>query len=123
MSAVTILTYGAKSDSGTGSAVDVSGFSTLRLNAKLVANFGKEPQLRLAIDTGPTSEGPWTEIEDRGFQARAWPANSVCRFVLAGFDNYVRARWSGHATANVAWQNTSAELSIGIDGDGQPDAE
>ncbi|HKO46630.1 MAG TPA: hypothetical protein VJV79_02850 [Polyangiaceae bacterium] len=131
MSAVTIVSAGAKSGVATASAVDVSSFSTLRLNAAVLANLGKQPYIDLYLEQAPASTGPWRALWSKRMETGSPPGNdnawtSAVRIVLSGFDSYVRARWSAVATANIGRFNgeldNSPELNLAITGDGKPDA-
>lgn len=121
MSAVTILTYAAQAATGSGAAVDVSAFSTLRLDMQLAADLGTSPELMLTIEDAPAATGPWRTVETRRFVATAvgepfgWSGRG--RFLLAGFDSFIRVSWTGSAQG----PGVPAFL-IGLTGDGQPDA-
>lgn len=121
MSAVTVLAAGAKADSGTGAAVSTAGCAVLKLSAAMTANLGKSPQVRVMLDTGPTSSGPWLEVYAEHFRSGAgggntWPASSVASITLMP-SNYVRARWVTNHTGP-----STAELDLAITGVGIPDA-
>lgn len=125
MSAITLLTAGAKARSGTSTPLDVSAHAALRLDLTLLANLGTTPTLDLWIETGPAATGPWVELHhikqhagDPGSSPRAW--QTPRRLTLVGIDNFVRARWVGQATANSA--DGDPQLNLGITGTGLPDA-
>lgn len=142
MSAVTIRTVAAADRSGESTPVDVSAFSTLRLDLQASANMGLDPTLRVEVQHGPTENGPWTVLERKQFFAsrvppdeNAWPSRPT-RIVLSGFDRYVRLQWwggksgearsaysAGNPNAPVAAELTDIGLVLGLAGDGQPDAE
>jgi len=124
MSAVEILAVGSQARTGTSEALDVSGFSTLRLDLTASANFGLSPWLRAYIETARVAAGPWRTIDARHYTTGSWPAAGVDRITLGGFDALVRLRWE---SAREAEQPSSADkediaLVLGLDGDGQPDA-
>jgi hypothetical protein len=127
VSAVTVLASGAKLDSGTGSAVDVTGCASLKLAAVMKADHSFKPQLRIMIDTGRSSTGPWREIYAETFRSsfaggHTWPADSTQRIVLQP-DNFVRCRWETKTDVNQVTTNTSsAGLDLAITGVGMPDA-
>lgn len=128
MSAVEILAYAAADDTGDGSAVDVSAFSTLRLDWHVVADLSRNPDITLTIETGPTASGPWTEIyrrqmvQSHQISGDPYRWEALPRVTLAGFDSYVRPRWRCKADTYFGAGNRAASLSIGLSGDGQPDA-
>lgn len=127
MSAVEILASGTAADAGSSEPVDCSAFSTLRLDLELAADTGRSPTLDVYIESAPTDEGPWTTHEHRRYSTSgpdAWSQSR--RFALAGFDSFVRLRWSGaikriHAAGSGL--ETANLFTIGLAGDGQPDAE
>jgi hypothetical protein len=133
VSAVTILAAGAKANASTSTPVDVSAFSTLRLNAAVLANLGKGPYIDIFIETASASTGqPWRVVWHRfqstgtppGANEQAW--ESATRIVLSGFDSFLRVRWVAVATQNFGMLNgvldNSVELNLAITGDGKPDA-
>jgi hypothetical protein len=125
MSATTILTSALQDDSDAGTAVDVTAFSTLRLDWSVVADLGRVKQIDLFIETGPTDAGPWHTISERRMLPShitgpyAWEANP--RATLGGFDAFVRARWEGFVS-RVHGEESTNFFTIGLSGDGQPDA-
>jgi hypothetical protein len=131
MSAVSILASALQDDAGTGAALDVSAFSTLRLNWSVSADIGRMNNmghLRLFIDTAPSAGGPWHVAYERQLDANGWDPKP--RTVLSGFDSFVRARWSGYFPRTTEMErgrpqyNEAATkfFTIGLTGDGQPDA-
>lgn len=134
MSAITVFTYSAVDDSGAGSAVDASAFSTLRLTLRFTANLGTEPQLVAIVEDAPLSTGPWRSIAERQYSAAQgdaptrWP--STDSIILSGFDKFIRLRWVASARSNFTRvinnrphdpNLRTAGLSIGLSGDGKPD--
>ena len=125
MSEVTILASALQSDTGDGAAVDVSAFSTLRLNFSALADQGRNPHLLLVIETAPHAvNGPWRVIHERRLSPNvngpyAW--DCAPHAVLSGFDNYVRARWAGSIVRTINEENIKF-FTIGLAGDGKPDA-
>ncbi|HKY37214.1 MAG TPA: hypothetical protein VJN18_14825 [Polyangiaceae bacterium] len=121
MSAVTILTSALQDDSGAGAAVDVSTFSTLRLNWSALADVGRLGMgyLRLFIETGPSASGPWRIVYERQLNSGGW--DPAPRAVLSGFDSFVRARWDGKMP-RVNNEQSTKFFTIALTGDGQPNA-
>jgi hypothetical protein len=121
MSAVTILSSALQDDTGAGSAVDVSAFSTLRLNWSALADIGRLAygHLRLFIETGPSASGPWRTVYDRQLNQGNWEPSP--RVVLSGFDTFVRARWEGKMP-RINNEQTTKFFTIALAGDGQPNA-
>lgn len=128
MSAVTILTSGLQDDVGAGAAVDVSAFSTLRLDWSALVNIGRLAQgsLRLFIETGPSASGPWRIVYEQQLNQSGW--NPKLRAVLSGFDSYVRARWAGsfprinNEQGDPRYSIAPEKFfTIGLAGDGKPD--
>jgi len=120
MSAITILTSAAQNDSGTGAAVDVTAYNTLRLNWAAVADLGMQAtaSLRLFIDTAPSASGPWTTIYERQLDANGWELSP--RVTLSGFDSFVRARWDGKFPRSGEQQRTSPitkVFTVGLTGE------
>ena len=130
MSAITILTPAAQSRTGTSSAFDATGFSTLRLDISARCDFGTEPWCRFYIETSASSTGPWRPLSERYFvhdhiSPNFWPRNGVERVVLSGFDKFVRCRWEARRqseTPDNAATGVNIGLYLGLAGDGQPDA-
>jgi hypothetical protein len=120
VSAVTILAAASQADSGASAALDVSAFSTLRLNWAARADLGRDPQVTLSVDTAPGSGGPWREISSIEMGAREW--QTAPRVTLGGFDAFVRARWSGHPRAPTPRTDVTCSLVLGLAGDGKPEA-
>ena len=126
MSAVEILEQGAQARTGASDAFDASGFSTLRLDLFSTADHGLHPFCHLYIETASASAGPWRVAESFSFTASNrpddWPTKQ--RVVLAGFDSFVRLRWS--AGRQGEWldapETVDIQLVVGLSGDGQPDA-
>lgn len=119
MSAVTLLAAGAKAASGAGAAVDVSAHAVLRLDGTFASDQSKEADLSVVIEHGRSSAGPWSplhEIRMRG--GRDWL--SAERFILTGFDDFVRVRWE--ARVGMGANQPNVQLAIGITGEGTPDA-
>jgi hypothetical protein len=117
MSAIEILASAAQADADASDGVDVSAFSTLRLDWSVTANQGANPQIDLHVDHAPTADGPWTELWHHRMTADGqW--QTAPRTVLGGFDAFVRARWSGHGRN----ANGAAAFTISLTGDGKPDA-
>jgi len=124
MAAVTLLAAGAKADTGTGAAVDVSAAGVMRLDATVKCNHGKQPWLTLSIDSGASATGPWFEIYTRTFRSgvvagsQAWPGNSVQRLSLGGFDLFARVRWAGAAgnVSNNLPTDSTGEFDISVVG-------
>ncbi len=121
MSSVTILASAAQDDAGTGAAVDVSAFSTLRLNWQVDTDHGRHPHIALAIDSAPTADGPWTEVSRLSMDGSPQRWVHRPRVVLAGFDSFVRARWKGRIDRLA--NDTAKAFTIGLVGDGKPDTE
>jgi len=131
MSAVTILAAGAKANSGTGASVDVSAFSTLRLDFVISADCGKGPDLEIFLEQGPSATGPWRPLWQKR-QNTATPPGNVNSWVgaervsISGFDRYMRARWAVTTSTNNGMfggvPQDSASLNLAITGDGKPDA-
>lgn len=125
MSAVTILTSALQADSGAGSAVDVTAFSTLRLDWSVLADLGRDPQLSLVIESGPSAVGPFRTVYERAMAHQRpgspYEWSHAPRAVLSGFDKFVRARWSGRINRTINEQSTNF-FTIGLTGDGKPDA-
>ncbi len=121
MSAVSILTSALQDDSGAGAAVDVSAFSTLRLNWSLLADVGRLGQgyLRLFIETRADASQPWRVIYERQMDANGFDLKP--RAVLSGFDAFVRARWVGKMP-RLPNEESTKFFTIGLTGDGKPDA-
>lgn len=122
MSAITILASALQDDVGAGAAVDVSAFSTLRLNWATSADLGRMGPtmfLRLFIETRAQASEPWRVIYERQLDANTWDLRP--RAVLSGFDTFVRARWVGNFP-RINNEQTTKFFTIGLAGDGQPDA-
>lgn len=127
MSAVTLLAAGAKVDTGTGAAVDVSAAGVMRLDATVKCNHGKSPWLTLSIDSGASATGPWFEIYSRTFRSgvvngsQAWPLNCIQRLSVGGFDNFARVRWAGAAgnVSNNLPTDSTAEFDLAVTGTAQ----
>jgi hypothetical protein len=119
MAAVTILASALQNDSGTGAPVDVSAYSTLRLNWTALVDLGQytTTYLRLIIETAATAAGPWREIYRRQQDANTgW--DCAPRMVLVGFDALIRARWEGSYPRTL---NEGAYYSsVGPQGPGAP---
>lgn len=127
MSAVTLLTAALQDDSGAGDAVDVSALSTLRLDWSTLADMGRlrHGYLRLFVETRSHASVPWRVVYERQLDANSWDTKP--RVVLSGFDTYVRARWEGRfprINNEQALNGLAATkfFTIGLAGDGQPDA-
>lgn len=123
MSAVTILTSALQGDSGTGDAVDVSAYNTLRLSwSALFDTYGlRDPNcyLRLVIETAQVAGGPWREIYRRQLDSSNY--ETTPRVVLSGFDSFVRARWEGQFPRSGEQQRTAPVtkvFTIGLAGEG-----
>lgn len=115
--AVTLLTLASQAKSGTSTPLDVSAFTQLRLDIQLRADLGKIPEATVAIETGPLSTGPFTEIYSHQFSAaqpsgapNAWPAASVQKLNLSPIAEFVRVKWSARATANTSDGDPSLQL-------------
>ena len=125
MSAIVLLASGARADRGFGVGVSVAAHAIVRLTCTLLATLSKCPQLTIAIDTGPTAQGPWREVHTASFTTPHWPAAGEPRIQLgaADLDEFIRARWDGHAgTANLGHVTPSADFDLTISGIGTPDA-
>jgi hypothetical protein len=125
MSAVTILSSALRADEGTGSAVDVTAFSTLRLNWSVGVDVGRSPEITLIVETAPHATlGPWrvvSEIRMAHHQVGPYAWNGKPPVTLAGFDAFVRARWSGRIPRINNEQSTNF-FTLALTGDGQPNA-
>ena len=123
MSAITLLTYGAQAKSGASDAVDVSAFSTLRLDATKLADLGQRPWLKLYIETRAAATAPWRVIWERYYTLNDADLVGKQRIVLSGFDNFVRVRWEAKRQYSQDDNDPiSIGLHLGVTGDGQPDA-
>lgn len=138
MSSITILTNGPQARSGQSDALDVSSFSTLRLDLRLTANHGVQPYITTYIESGPTASGPWTVIDENSYKVGSFPGKA--RITLAGFDNFVRLRWAGGCSGDTPNRSYgppygpgggtlisetytfNPEFVIGLNGDAKPDA-
>jgi len=146
MSAVTILTQGSQARSGSSSALDVTAFSTLRLDLVARADLGVSPFLRTYVETAPATTGPWRVVDERHMTTgaavgatHAWPAGFTTRITLGGFDKFVRLRWAGGCEGQGSTKTyappytgnggtlisenlgTDPQFVIGLTGDGKPD--
>jgi hypothetical protein len=137
MSAVTILTNASQTRSGQSDALDVSAFSTLRLDLRLTANHGLKPRITTYVETAPAASGPWRVIDERHYSG-VFPGKE--RITLAGFDSFVRLRWDGGCESESLTKSYGPPYSanggtlvgtrgaidpgfvIGLSGDGRPDA-
>jgi hypothetical protein len=137
MSAVTILANASQARSGQSDALDVSAFSTLRLNLQLTGDHGRHPHIRTFIETAAAAAGPWRVIDERRW-SRVLPGTE--RITLAGFDSFVRLRWAGGCEGEGITKSYGApygpgggtligesgainpQFIIGLTGDGKPDA-
>jgi hypothetical protein len=96
MAAITILAAGAQGRSGVSAALDVSAYSTLRLDIPLSADMGLEPYVRMYLEAAPAAGGPWAVVWERYFHyAQSWPRNGRERVVVGAPDNFIRVRWEG----------------------------
>ena len=133
MASVTVLTPAAQARTGTSSALDVSAYSTLRLDLTARADQGLSPRCTFVIETGLASTGPWRELHRRNFNnpphPEAWPATGPERVVLSAFDNFVRCRWEaarqgetpyGPANPSEAISLPSMSLFLGLAGTALP---
>jgi len=137
MSAVTVLANAPQARSGESDALSVAEFSTLRLDLLLTADHGVQPYITTYLESGPTADGPFTVLDERHY-SRAFPGKE--RIVVAGFDAFIRLRWSGGSenesitrSYGPPYSPTGGTLTgergaidpgfvIGLTGDGQPDA-
>lgn len=101
MAEITLLTYAAQAESGSSAAVDVSAYSTLRLDLELaeasVCNV-INPEVDITIETAPKSDGPWRPIVERrkyvsGSSTETYGWTTRRRFLLSGFDKFARVSW------------------------------
>lgn len=119
--AVTLLALAAQASTGTSDPVDISDKTGIRMTITARPDLGKDPEMIVAFDTGPTSSGPWTEIHRvqmlAGVPASspyAW--DSAKKVALGAVDKFLRCRWSCLARANSV--NTDAGLTLGVAGTG-----
>jgi hypothetical protein len=113
----TLLATAAQAASGTSAAVDVSALAILRADIDLGAtSLPGGGELSVSLDHGPTSSGPWAELQTflmaTGAQPGSpytWPAGKK-RVVLSGFDAFMRVRW----TAKSTWGTPA--LTLGVSG-------
>lgn len=117
MAAVTLLTFGTQSDSGSSTPLDVSAAALLRLDVQLL-EAGGDPTIDVFIETAKLSTGPWQEVWSGKYDKRnpptspyAWPSDGKARAVVTGPDAFVRARWT--VDRNTASQ---ASISLGVTG-------
>ena len=115
MSAVSILTSALQDDAGAGAAVDVTAFSTLRLNWSVATDLGRARYLRLFIETASVAAGPWRQVHELQLDANGWETRP--RLVLSGFDAFVRARWEG-GFGRTLNENATKFFTIGLTGEG-----
>jgi hypothetical protein len=126
MAAITLLTAGPQERSGASTPVDVSAYSTLRLNVRVAANRGhiSNPTVRLYIESGPSSSGPWSTVWEQVYNSHEWPNDK--RVVLGALDAFARVRWvaRGASEAVKTYGNPSEDpglpdlgLVFGIAGD------
>lgn len=121
-----MLAAGAKADSGTGAAVDVTGAAALKLTAVMSADMSLAPSLRLLLETAPASTGPWREAWCQTFMAsmggtHSWPASGKQSIALTP-DNFIRARWETKHRSNFNADSTvTCGLSLAITGLGIED--
>jgi len=131
MAAVTLLAGGAKANSGVSTPLDVSAYTSLRLDASVQAY----PQpavggasLQLWIEHASSATAPaWALLYYvRLRQAltsgpEAWPPNNVQRIVAGGFDSFVRVRWlaAPECESNGSPSTSTAGLQLGVSGQAQ----
>jgi hypothetical protein len=131
LAAVTLLAAGAKANSGTSTPLDVSAYTSLRLDASVqayptVSTGGMGAYLQLWLETAALVNGPWSQLYycrirqcfAQGQHPEAWPANNVQRIVANGFDNFVRARWFGapDTESNGVPTSSTAGFQLGVAG-------
>lgn len=111
--------------SGTSTPLDVSAFSTLRLNLAVKADLGRSPRVNVVIESAPSASGDYTAHRTIDFDAaqpygtpRAWPSANTLPIVISGFASFVRVRWSAVATRNIGPADTSPNLSLALSGEG-----
>lgn len=119
MASITLLTYGAQSASGTSTPVDVSAAALLRLDVRATADLGKAPDLDVWIETGPTSSGPWLELNHIRYGALQPPTSPYAwqdstRVLIGSADAFCRVRWSARATRNSP--DSNPQLLLGVTG-------
>lgn len=113
----TLLAAAAQAPSGTGSGVDCTALAVLRIDidprGSVLPGGG---ELDVSFDGGPTSSGPWTEMQTVRMQTGAQHGSTyefpstTRRVVLSGFDAFVRCRW----VATSMWPGLA--LSLGVSG-------
>ena len=131
MSAVNLLSAGAKLDGGTSTPLDVSAFTTLKLTATLLANPGGTAGpawLQLWIETAQSAVGPWTQLYYarfyqnfvQGQNPEAWPQNNSQRILVSGVDQLIRVRWLGAAgnVSNNKPTDATAKFDLSVSGEG-----
>ncbi len=101
----------------------------MRLDLTSEANLGVSPYLRLYFETAAVATGPWTTLQELYYHPDNWQHRT--RVVVAGFDTFVRLRWSGGrqyettgTTSNPSEAKTliNPGFVIGLSGDGKPDS-
>lgn len=118
--AITVLASASQAQTGTSTPLDVSNNSQARVSIVTVVDLGKDPDLSVWFDTGPTSTGPWTEINLIRMLGIDLPANGRYpylldrRVVLDLADKFIRARWQLRYTRND--DGTAKTFTMGITG-------
>lgn len=86
---VTLAASAARTESGSGSAIDLGDRNTLRLSLAITARSGTKPSLHALVETSADSStwrqlGSFTAVNDAtGTERQSFP----------GADRYVRLRW------------------------------